>query len=386
MNWTNRTYVFFALVIVIFLNEFTLKFFDKSPPLSDSITYQIRVFDSIVILFGLTAKRLLIYYVVAFRRLSIFVSKYILPSLLTVLVLDAALSIFDFGYPSHYQQENFERYPNPSDSFRGKPNVLDHNEFGFRGNFAESGETFNVAIFGGSTTYNGSPPIIEIVRNNLVDQGINFIAFNFGSVSSNHSQHLHRLLEFSDLYKFDLVIFYGGGNETLQYASYDPRPGYPYNFFYRNELNPLMQALLRYSSIVGAFDIYTGGAISGLKTIRNETINSDWIDLIVNNYWRDLSQASNIARYIVQPNICAQTNFMSILQPGNPNTELQKNIWNSLRESQSLAQQEWVHVDLSDMGNQVEFTDSIHITQDSREIIADRISKHVEDVYSGSCR
>ncbi len=60
--------------------------------------------------------------------------------------------------------------------------------------------------------------------------------------------------------------------------------------------------------------------------------------------------------------------------------------WNSLRESQSLAQQEWVHVDLSDMGNQVEFTDSIHITQDSREIIADRISKHVEDVYSGSCR
>ena len=60
---------------------------------------------------------------------------------------------------------------------------------------------------------------------------MNVGVYNFGSVSSNHSQHVHRLIEFSDRYSFDLVIFYGGGNETFQYANYDPRPGYPYIFF-----------------------------------------------------------------------------------------------------------------------------------------------------------
>ena len=39
--------------------------------------------------------------------------------------------------------------------------------------------------------------------------------FNFSSVSSNHNQHLHRLLKYTDL-NFDLVIFYGGFNETIQ--------------------------------------------------------------------------------------------------------------------------------------------------------------------------
>ena len=115
-------------------------------------------------------------------------------------------------YQSHYNQENIERYPTPSDTFRGKPNVRDHNSFGFRGEFDDEADSYNVAIFGGSTTYHGNPPIINLVANELEAQGISIDTFNFSSVSSNHS-HVHRLLEFSDRYRFDLVIFYGGVNE-----------------------------------------------------------------------------------------------------------------------------------------------------------------------------
>ena len=40
------------------------------------------------------------------------------------------------------------------------------------------------------------------------------------------------LVEFVLTSKVDLVIFYGGWNETVAQAAYDPRPGYPLNFFY----------------------------------------------------------------------------------------------------------------------------------------------------------
>ena len=381
MNWINRRYVFVGFLCVVLINEFTLQILDKNPPLSDYATQAVRIFDFFVIFFALTAK-----YIIRYAYVLGTIFFYVMPSLLAIGVLDISLGLIGFGYPSHYEQENLERFPYPTDSFRGKPNVLDHNEFGFRGDFISSNDSFNVAIFGGSTTYSGNPPIIELARDKLVAQGININTFNFGSVSSNHSQHVHRLLDFSDQFNFDIVVFYGGGNETLQYSSYDPRPGYPYNFFYRNELNPLVKVLLRYSSLVGSIDVFTSGKISGLRKIRDTTLLADWPDRIVDNYWRDLSLANNIANHLVQPSYCTQVNFISILQPGNPNTELESKVWNSLLRSNETVTVDWNHIDLSSMNNQVEFTDIIHITQPSREIIADRLSKLIEEVYLEKCR
>ena len=51
---------------------------------------------------------------------------------------------------------------------------------------------------------------------NLKKQGVENIVYNFSSNSSNHNQHIHRLIKFLN-YKYDAVIFYGGNNETIQY-------------------------------------------------------------------------------------------------------------------------------------------------------------------------
>ena len=74
---------------------------------------------------------------------------------------------------------------------------------------------------------------------------MNTITYNFSSVSSNHNQHLNRLIKFSNL-NFDFVVFYGGFNETFQTLFADPRPGYPFNFWTVGELHPLKFTLLKY--------------------------------------------------------------------------------------------------------------------------------------------
>ena len=86
-----------------------------------------------------------------------------------IVVVDVFLfkDIFNFGYPSHYRQENIERYPAPYVGFTGKPNVEDHNEFGFRGksfHFAGT-NSIKIAFFGGSTGYVGDPTIAQVIEN-----------------------------------------------------------------------------------------------------------------------------------------------------------------------------------------------------------------------------
>ena len=63
--------------------------------------------------------------------------------------------------------------------------------------------------------------------------------YNFGVVSSVSGMELARIVfELSDLAP-DLIVMYNGGNDILQPWSWDPRPGYPFNFIvYEN--NPLL--------------------------------------------------------------------------------------------------------------------------------------------------
>ena len=387
MNWTNRKFILIGVLLVVLINEFTLQIFDKTPPLSDKTTLAARFLDLLIIFFAFTAKCTILNWKNSLRKISSLTLNYLMPTIIVVILVDISLSLFGFGYPSHYKNENLQRFPYPSDIFRGKPNTLDHNEFGFRGDFISSKDSFNVAIFGGSTTYLGNPPIIEIVRDQLLKQNININVFNFGSISSNHSQHTHRLLDFSDRINLDLVIFYGGWNEVVNYTNYDSRPGYPYNFFYRNELDPLLQSLIRYSSIIGTIDKLTNGSISGLKSIRESTILSDpeWSNKIILNYWRDLTIANNITTKIIKPSYCKKTNFISIIQPGKvPQRAMEA--WEKLLESGNSEYHSWKHVDLSIMKDKVEFSDLSHLVQTSRKIMAVEFSKIIKKTFFENCR
>ena len=66
------------------------------------------------------------------------------------------------------------------------------------------------------------------------------------------------VIEYLPDFKPDLIIFYGGFNETIQNAVFDPRPGFPYNFFYRSGTGPLSKLLLQNSAIIGEFDKKNG--------------------------------------------------------------------------------------------------------------------------------
>ena len=46
---------------------------------------------------------------------------------------------------------------------------------------------------------------------------------------------------------------------TKQYnLFYDPRPGYPFNYWVRNELNKIKYTLLKYSAIYAEYEKQTG--------------------------------------------------------------------------------------------------------------------------------
>ena len=299
------------------------------------------------------------------------------------------------GYPSNRDQEKIQRLPTPYDFFSGKPNARDHNSHGYRGQDFKKAEQeqLSIAFFGGSTGYNGNPPIINLVGQHLNSQNINTIIYNFSSVSSNHNQHLNRLLKFSN-YKFDLVIFYGGFNETFQTLFADPRPGYPFNFWTIGELHPLKFALLKYFPFIAEIDKQTG-KISGISKIRNEVkLGSDeWLNKLLNNYIDTHLKTKKLTENFIEPNLCNKSIFMGIYQPislpkitNELLTKLKPNLKEKIvnKTKEKIAKHDFI-VDLSDLYEENMFTDSVHVNDKAKNIMALEITKIIKEKINKAC-
>jgi len=324
------------------------------------------------------------YFYILLKRFN-FLSKFknlvtlVASSIVIIIFFDFYIfKLFGHGFPSSISEDKLERSPTPFDMFSGKEFYNDHNSLGFRGKeFTNSNkETFQIAFFGGSTGYNGNPPIIKLIHKNLNDLNIKNRVFNFSSVSSNHNQHLHRLLKHSYL-NFDLVIYYGGFNETLQTFLYDPRPGYPFNFFIRNELSPFKYLLLKYSSILAEYEKKTGN-ISGVSKIK-ENINfqsNDWLNLLLKNYSKSLIDAKNLSEKFINSNKCSSTKFLAFYQPIslNRSNEYSKKI---ITETKKFISDKNIIIDISEIIDENEFTDSVHVSQKAKEIIAENIASYI---------
>ena len=130
--------------------------------------------------------------------------------ILFLIVGDVFFKLKGHGYNNEFNESHLERYVYPYDMFRSKPNVLDHNSNGFRGPELEnfnSDKILKIGFFGGSTGYFGNPSVPKLIEKNLKKRGIDNVVFNFSSVASNHTQHIHRLVQFLE-WKFYLIIFY----------------------------------------------------------------------------------------------------------------------------------------------------------------------------------
>jgi hypothetical protein len=305
--------------------------------------------------------------------------------LFILIIFDIFLKFVGLGINKHWYDESNIRFNSPYDMFSNKPGILDHNKFGFRGpNLSTeiSGDTLSIAFLGGSTGYTGTPPIPELLSNNLTNSGVKNIIYNFSVNSSNHNQHIHRLVKHIN-YSYDIVIFYGGNNESIQYLQYDTRPSYPYNFFMKNDLPIFKLFLLKYSSIFGIIENRTG-LISGINISRKK-INSDfdsWSDSIVNNYTSTIQKAKLIFGDNLKTNKCKKLIFIPILQPVNPKTKNEVKLWNKMKKS---IKDNSNFINYSNIDKGLNFFDNVHIDQVSRVKIANLMNDDLLNVIKSKC-
>ena len=195
---------------------------------------------------------------------------------------------------SHLNKSNIQRKPYPFLMFKGAPNAADHNYLGYRISDPITPKTINIALFGGSTGYQGSPPIINLLTQklNALKTDTQYAPLNFSVVSSNHNQHLHSIIENYKEYPIDIIVFYGGYNETIQTAIYDPRPGYPYNFQVRNEMSPEEMILRKHSVLYTIIKKH-------FNKFPLKPFTGDWNTKIVENYIKTIDTARLISKSLL---------------------------------------------------------------------------------------
>lgn len=174
-------------------------------------------------------------------------------------------------------------------------------------------DAIKVAFFGGST----GEPIDEEYFSYQLSKLMNRYVFvkNFSCSSSNHRQHMHLILEILPKYNPDIIVFYGGYNEIIQPSMYDPRPGYPYNFYYKGETSPFKQFLIENSALIGAIEV-KNGTISPYKALVNEYNpgSQKWCNEIFDKYFETLKLSKNISETLKSKHY-GKTKFIAFYQP-----------------------------------------------------------------------
>lgn len=193
-------------------------------------------------------------------------------------------------------------------------------------------------------------------------------------VSSNHNQHLHALLEQFLLTKIDMVIFYGGYNELISPLLYDPRPGYPFNFYYKNECNKILLVLIKYSAILGEIE-KRHYAISGLKWFRQKYIKAhpNWFEDIKSNYINTLKKTNTLVTY-TQLNLNNHaTQFIAIQQPYIVPKNFRTTNNKVIKEIEALNYGYNISNVFKDQNKY--FVDDIHLNNNGNKIVAKEIRK-----------
>jgi len=207
---------------------------------------------------------------------------------------------------------NSVRLPKPYTMFGGKGQVLDLNPLGYRGKaplIPKGDSEFRVVMLGGSTVFNGEPPIAELLEDEFFENGQTDVkVYNFGVISSVSGMELARVVFELPEFKPDLVIFYNGGNDILHPWFWDPRPGFPFNFI-AYESNPLIEsdvreyptiAMIAYGSNLARyfFPHYFIEKFTKLSELRKEVgwKNDEWKEAIAVIYIDNLVKADIISR------------------------------------------------------------------------------------------
>ena len=216
------------------------------------------------------------------------------------------------------------RHPEPYTMFGGQANTAGLNRLGYRGKVPvvpKDGDEFRIFILGGSTVFFGNPPVTDLLEEEFEKNGHqNVRVYNFGVVSSVSGMELSRIVfQISEL-EPDLIVMYNGGNDMLHPFSWDPRPGYPFNFIVY-ESNPLLESDVRHYPAFALFAYgsnilrslvpgYFKNTFVRLNQIREEVQwgSKQWADEIAKIYVDNLGKAGKIARIF-------EADFLVFFQP-----------------------------------------------------------------------
>lgn len=337
-------------------------------------------------------------------------SGFILIALFSYIILDFIIlpKFTHLGFQPGYQEFQEQRFRVPYIEFTGKPNVditheidvmapdkrlkfdwhIQHNEMGYLGKSIKDipDGCITILFFAGSTGYYGNPPIPELLEKNLRKKlnTNNICVVNASVSSSNHNQHVHALVEQFINYPADIVIFYGGFNENIQPLSYDPRPGFPYNYFYINDCPRWRLNLVKYSALLGEME-KRYGFITGIRKFRKNYIADEqkWLNDIGTNYFNTLEKAKKITENSIHSVSFNRPSFIGIYQPYIV-PAMYQNTHSKIRSELNKAGYLY---DFSDSLNSmdekiVKFYDNIHVSQEVNEfiasIIADICTKTIE--------
>ncbi|MFB0533941.1 MAG: hypothetical protein ACETWR_03050 [Anaerolineae bacterium] len=303
------------------------------------------------------------------------------------------------------------RRPKPYTMFGGEANTGDLNSLGYRGKvplIPKATDEFRVFMLGGSTVFMGNPPIAVLLEEEFKRNGFqNVKVYNFGVVSSVSGIELSQIVfEISEL-EPDLVVMYNGGNDILHPWSWDPRPGYPFNFI-AYESNPLLEsdvrsypsvALFAYGSNIFRylFPSYFIKKFVPLEQLREETRwkSEEWKAEIARIYVENLVKADKIsssfgAEFIAffQPLIYFKSPLSveeeQLIDSDEKNyaIDIQKRILSEIEEVKTSSSVKIIDLSTIYEGtSQQVFTDSIHTRQQSRIVVAQEMYRQIVNSF-----
>ncbi|MFZ2025051.1 MAG: hypothetical protein WAV51_02115 [Microgenomates group bacterium] len=318
-------------------------------------------------------------------------------------VTASSLLLKDF-IKNEYRATDLSWTPYPYIMFKGKKNEGINNEGGYKGPYPVTPkpiDEYRIFVLGGSTVYFGDPTIPELLTQEFQNNGYtNVRVYNFSYTSAVSSQELMTIVtEISEL-EPDLIVQYDGANDIDHPLYYDPRPGYPFNYFVY-ETNPLInpEKLPTWKYIVGTnaivkfiYQTYFPHAYQNFllpkENLRSEVgYNTDpWKQQVANIYIQNVMKAQKIAsvfdsEYIAffQPTIFNKRMLtrdeLKIIPQEEIDyfIEVQDLIKNGMSSDTT---QNIQFVDLTDIFDSYEttvFEDKIHVYQEYNTVIANRM-------------
>lgn len=179
--------------------------------------------------------------------------------------------------------------------------------------FFQEDNRIKVALFGGSTGLPLDEGIFSETLAKYLAKEVQVV--NFSCSSASHRQHLHMILEVLPKYNPDIIIFYGGYNETIQHYLYEPRPGFPYNYYYKHDTPPLLQFLIENSALFSTIEMRYR-SLTNYKKLAAEynVFSEEYNQKIIDKYFETLMLAKNVTSTL-QSKEYGNTKFIAFYQP-----------------------------------------------------------------------